>query len=227
MDPECLIPYVEIDSELPPELLNKDTISSFEILKPFGTDNPNPIFSVSGAKLTHKRLMSEGKHAAFRLDKQGRVFETVIFGGGELYDSFCEGDTVDTAGIIQINSWNNTDKIQIVAREMRLSETKEEMPECISRNDLAAAYRFLRKHSHAGVLKGSPDVLARQTGYEYGVSLSGAKFRNMLRVFAELKLLTYIENDNSADIYLLESSGKVNLGDSKVLAELNKKGEVR
>ena len=49
----------------------------------------------------------------------------------------------------------------------------------------------------------------------------------MLRVFAELKLLTYIENDNSADIYLLESSGKVNLGDSKVLAELNKKGEVR
>ena len=110
---------------------------------------------------------------------------------------------------------------------MRLSETKEEMPECISRNDLAAAYRFLRKHSHAGVLKGIPDVLARQAGYEYGVSLSGAKFRNMLRVFAELKLLTYIENDNSADIYLLESSGKVNLGDSKVLAELNKKGEVR
>lgn len=224
MDPDCLIPYIEIDSELPPELINKNTILSLEILKPFGTDNPNPVFSVCGAKLIYKRLLSEGKHASFRFDKQGRIFEAIIFGGGELYDSFCEGDTVDTAGIIQINSWNNTDKIQIVAKAMRLSETNREIPQYISREDLAASYRFLKKHSVSGVIRGISDVIARRIGYEYGALLDGVKFVNMLKVFAELKLLTYIENENSVDIYLLECVEKVNLNDSEILARLNKGG---
>ena len=50
------------------------------------------------------------------------------------------------------------------------------------------------------------------------------KFVNMLKVFAELKLLTYIENENSVDIYLLECVEKVNLNDSEILARLNKGG---
>lgn len=228
-DPECFIPYIEIDSEFPTELLNKNTIESLEILKPFGTDNPSPVFSISGATLTHRRLLSEGKHIAFRLEKQGCVFEAIAFGCGELYNSFCEGDTVDTAGIIQINSWNNTDKIQIVAKEIRLSQTQTETDsasESISRNELAAAYRFIKKYSVSGLLRGRTEVFARRLGYEYGISVDDAKFTNMLKVFAELKLLTYTENGNDTDIYLLESAGKVNLENSKILAKLNRKGEI-
>ncbi len=226
-DDECFTPYIEIDSELPAEFISKSTVESLNMLKPFGTDNPGPVFSVCGATLTHKRSMSEGKHAAFMLEKQGCSFETVVFGGGELFNCFCEGDTVDTVGIIQINSWNNTNKIQIVAKEMRLSEVPCGVSHEITREDLAAAYRFLKKYAVNGVLKGTPDALARRTSMEYSAVLNGTKFLNMLKVFAELKLLTYIENNAIVDIYMLNHTGKVDLGSSKILAKLNRKGEIQ
>lgn len=226
-DEECFKPYIEIDSELPTEFINKSTVESLNMLKPFGTDNPGPIFSVCGAKLIRKRSMSEGKHAAFMLEKQGCAFETVLFGGGELYDCFDEGDTVDTVGIIQINSWNNTDKIQIIAKEIRISGIPCGVPQEITREDLAAVYRFLKKYSAGGVLKGNPEALAHRTCREYSAELDGEKFLNILMVFAELKLLTYIENNTTVDIYMLNCTEKVNLGSSKILAKLNRKGEIR
>lgn len=226
VDDECFTPYIEVDSELPVEYMNKDIIESLDILNPYGTDNPNPVFSVCGAAVTQKRLLSEGKHVAFRLEKQGCAFEAIVFGNGELFNLFAEGDKVDTVGIIQINSWNNTDKIQIVAKEIRKSAQKDTDLKPITREELAAAYRFLKKYSVNGIFRGDADVAAQRIEYEYNVRIDGAKFVNMLKVFAELKLLTYIGDDNTVDVYLLECKGKVNLENSKILAKLNRKGEI-
>lgn len=226
-DPECFIPYIEIDSELPINFLNKETIYALENLKPFGTDNPSPIFSVSGAKILSGRSLSNGKHASFRLEKCGVIFETIIFGGGELYNSLFEGNLVDTVGILQINSWNNTDRIQIVAKDIRLSDSNPKPDEHIERSDLAAVYRFLKKNSYSGFARGTAADIARFVAAEHRIPINASKFTNILKIFAELKLLTYTENQNIFDIYLLDSKEKVNLGDSKILAKLNEKGEAQ
>lgn len=51
MDPQGLSPSVELDAELPLSSLTEDLVRDMEVLAPFGTGNPRPLFLSSDARI--------------------------------------------------------------------------------------------------------------------------------------------------------------------------------
>ena len=167
--------------------------------------------------------MSEGKHIKFTLVKDNVVFDAVGFGKGNLYTSFTENDIVDVAGIIQINSWNNTQKLQILIDDIKLSESARIALNVPDRNDMAAVYRYLRRTAVSNMLSDNPEMLSRKISYAFGTDIGIRKLNNCIEIFNEMKLITYVRHDDKIDIYVFETTGKIDLEKSKILNEIRKK----
>lgn len=225
MPPECLLPYVTIDCELSSDYLSVGAAAELELLEPYGTGNPQPCFSVRGARIVSLRLLSGDKHIRFLVEKGAVRFDVIAFGQGGLAEDFLEEDLVDLAGALSVNRWNNRETVQMVLKAIRLSEPAKKINPIPERNDLAAVYTYLKRHAQDGFLSGKLPVLARKIARFSALAFDLEKLKNCLEVFAELRLLTYAETDSGADLYLLDTGGgKVNLEDSKKLQLLRKGG---
>jgi len=123
MSLECLSPTLSIDCELPAEYITVKDAKSLLLLEPFGMGNPQPLFSVCGVKICDIRTFSEGKHLRLDAFKDGVRFEVVGFSKGGLIDAFAVGDTVDIAGFLSINEWNGQSKVQLLLKDLVLSNT--------------------------------------------------------------------------------------------------------
>ncbi len=220
MNDDCLVSSIEIDTELSGEYLNTETVKNLDLLEPYGNGNPKPIFSVCSAVIKDIRLMSEGKHIKFSLIKDNVFFDAVGFGKGDLHNEFIVGDTVDVAGILQINVWNNTKKLQLLLDDIKLCDKFSSTSPVPSRDDMAAVYRYLRKNAVNDVISSNVNVLTRKINIEYNTELSYEKLINCIKIFTEMKLATYALLEENADIYLLKAEEKVNLEESEILKKL-------
>ncbi len=224
MDEEALKPFIEIDTEVSGKLLTTENIESLDLLEPYGNGNPEPVFSVCNTLVKSIRLMSEGKHIKFTLEKDHKIFDAVGFGKGGLAGEYMVGDFVDIAGIIQINYWNNTKKIQLLISDIKPSAeiTVSPVP---SREDMVAVYRFLKKNAANDKITSDFYLLARKISMEFHTNITREKLKNCLDIFAEMMLSTYVMQGNHVEIYLLETAGKVNLEESQILKKLRSKEE--
>jgi single-stranded-DNA-specific exonuclease len=78
---EDLVPRVHVDAELDLGDLNFDFLESLDMLQPFGTGNPQPVFHTNGVTLTSEPRLLKEKHYLFSL-RQGDVRYPAIFFNG-------------------------------------------------------------------------------------------------------------------------------------------------
>ncbi len=229
MNEECLVPYIEIDTEISAEHLTLNTVNNLELLEPYGNGNPKPVFAVCDAIIKDIRLMSEGKHIKLTLEKDNVIFDAVGFGKGELSEMFIIGDKIDIAGILQINIWNNYKKLQMHISDIKLSLAETEKYRNISpvptREDMAAVYRYIKSYTKTKCLSARPDVLARKISYEYSIVLSEEKLINCMDILTEMRLTAFANEGGCIDAYLLETEGKVDLEKSQILQKLRETEE--
>lgn len=222
---EMLLPIINIDFEMPEKYINTETIESLKYLEPFGYGNPLPCFSVCEAEITAVRLMGGGKHVKFVLMKNNVYFEFLAFNKPELAQIFLEGDIVDAAGVFSINEWNNTKRVQMTISDLKLSREPIPESEIPSREDMAVFYRYIRRFSDDNVFKCLESVLPRRITYDTKCIFNKNKMNNCLDVFTEMKLMSFVKNKDTLDIYILETGGrKVDLNSSvklKMLKEGN------
>ncbi|WP_035157758.1 single-stranded-DNA-specific exonuclease RecJ [Cohnella thermotolerans] len=99
------------------------TLEAAELLKrlePFGNGNPTPRFVVRGATVVETKLLGkEGKHLRLVAEEQGRRFEAVGFGMGEMAASLAEGTSVDLLGELSVNEWNGNKRVQFMLQDWR------------------------------------------------------------------------------------------------------------
>lgn len=220
------IPSINVDFEVSDHFLTVETVNELDMLEPFGPCNDRPCFAIKNATILSHRLMGEnGRHVKFIVQKNNICFDVVAFGKSDLANSFIDGDTVDIAGNLSVNTWNNISRLQLSFVDMKLSETINESDTDVvpDRNDLVVLYIYLKKHAQNGIFRDKTETLSRRATYETKICFCKRKIDNCLNIFAELKLLSYVENGDNTEIYIIDTGGKkVDLESSKILSELRK-----
>ncbi len=116
------IPTVNIDAVIKASYITNETVDDINKLQPFGVDNPAPVFAAKNLKIHRISTMSDNKHLRMTLLKDGKYLDTVGFGMGEYFSFFKEGNFVDVAFGISINDYKGFHNVQLILKDIKLSE---------------------------------------------------------------------------------------------------------
>ena len=112
------IPVIKVDSEVKSDEISLDTINSLKLLEPFGEKNSMPTFVYRNIKIDSIRTLSEGKHLKLNVKDNQVIYDAIGFNLGYLKDEFKCGDKVDILMTLEINRFNNTEKIQFNIKDI-------------------------------------------------------------------------------------------------------------
>lgn len=116
-----LIPVINIDCEIMKKDLNKETIEQIKLLEPFGEMNKQPLVVYKNLKIVSIRALSEGKHLKLMLKDDNETINAIGFNLGELANEYLIGDKIDIVGILETNTYNGQEQIQINIRDIMKS----------------------------------------------------------------------------------------------------------
>ena len=118
---EEIVPIINIDSKIGLGDINKEMVESLKQLEPFGEANKMPIFAFKNLKIDSIRALSEGKHLKLTLKEDNYIINAIGFNIGNLSEEYRIGDKVDIAGVLEINTFNGVDNLQINIKDIMKS----------------------------------------------------------------------------------------------------------
>lgn len=237
-----LIPRVKIDFSIKKEDINQESVAELEMLSPFGSGNPGPVFSFNGLKISDIRGIGENKHLKLKLEDKGFYIDAVGFNMGELTGSFKVSDYLDSAFSLEINTWNNSSRVQMILKDIRPNKAividkpngyNIDMPSGAApkREDLVAVYQYVKGNAKVDTQKNSGciyivedmAVVSKGISQKYGIMLDRVKLGKCLDIFEELKLLKLDRIDENSLIISISSNGKekVDLESSSIYRKLH------
>ena len=116
-----IIPIINIDAKINLSDISKDMVASLKQLEPYGEANKMPIFAFKNLKIDSIRALSEGKHLKLTLKDNNNIINAIGFNMGYLVDEYIIGDKIDVAGVLEINSFNGVDNLQINMKDIMKS----------------------------------------------------------------------------------------------------------
>ncbi|MEW5767186.1 MAG: single-stranded-DNA-specific exonuclease RecJ [bacterium] len=125
LNPNDLIPEVPIEARINLSDVSFDLVEELAKLAPFGTDNPEPIFSSLGLRnLEAEKIGSDQSHLRLRLKDKGDIITALGWKMGELAPLVWKSDRCDLAFKIEINSWGGKEELRLNLEDVRASATK-------------------------------------------------------------------------------------------------------
>lgn len=118
---EEIIPIINIDAKINLSDINKEIVESMKQLEPFGEANKMPIFAFKNLKIDSIRALSEGKHLKLTLKDNNNIINAIGFNIGYLANEYRIGDKIDVAGVLEINTFNGVDNLQINIKDIMKS----------------------------------------------------------------------------------------------------------
>lgn len=118
---EEIIPVIKIDKEIELKDLSLENVKSLNLLEPFGEANKTPIFIYRNLKIDSIRALSEGKHLKLTLKDKNTIINAIGFNMGGYSEEYQLGDKVDVIGVLEINSFNGMECVQINMKDIRRS----------------------------------------------------------------------------------------------------------
>lgn len=118
------VPTIGIDAVIKASYITSETVDDINKLQPFGVENPAPTFAARNMKIHRISTMSDNKHLRMTLFKDGKYLDTVGFGMGDCFPFFKEGDFVDVAFGISINDYKGFHNVQLILKDIKLTEVK-------------------------------------------------------------------------------------------------------
>jgi single-stranded-DNA-specific exonuclease len=117
---ELLERKLKIDLEISFNQLDKKLLESLESFNPTGLGNPTPTFVSFRVEILELRVVGrEGKHLKLTLRQNEHVFDSIYFGGGEMYSKLSTGTKIDIAYQLEENTWNGERSLQIKIRDVK------------------------------------------------------------------------------------------------------------
>ena len=113
---DTLIPKLHIDGEVSLKDLTLDLLDSYELLRPFGAGNPQPLFMSRGVELMQEPRLIKEKHLKFRFYQNGIEHEGIYFNGVE---KDIPNPPWDIAYTIDRNEWRGRVKLNMVIQSIR------------------------------------------------------------------------------------------------------------
>ena len=210
-----------------PHLLTMPCIESLDALEPCGNGNPKPLLCITGARLVNAVPIGGGRHLRLHFAKGGYNYAGIFFSCTPAELGVRIGQWVDVAFTPQINEFRGRRSVQLLVTDVRPSDP---LPLCRAllknqcipawdtvdlyplRADFAVAWRWLS----APVSFPLGELPAR-------APMRPEKFCVCLRVMAEMGLAAVDFDGETLHLRPLPTSGKVDLGASKLLQALRER----
>lgn len=113
---DTLVPKLLIDAEIRFPELTLELLDSYELLRPFGTSNPQPVFMATSVRLAAEPRVIKEKHLKFRFEQDGVEMEAIYFNGAELD---LPKPPWDIAFLIDRSEYRGREQINIVLQAVR------------------------------------------------------------------------------------------------------------
>jgi single-stranded-DNA-specific exonuclease len=118
-----LIPRLSIDSRLELNQINPELVGVLDIFAPFGPQNMRPVFVTQNLQVWGEPHVVGNNHLRLRVKKEGPVFDCIGFGMGDLAKILCmKRIRIDLAYVVETNYWNDTYKIQLRIKDLKIAE---------------------------------------------------------------------------------------------------------
>jgi single-stranded-DNA-specific exonuclease len=121
IQPDDLIPMLNIDLVLKMHEIGIDVIDELRQLEPYGFGNPNPVVAIMDLEIARSpRLFgSDKQHISFLVhDGKGNQFEVIDWSGSQRWGHLKPLDRVSVAGTLGLNEWNGNRNPQIIVKDI-------------------------------------------------------------------------------------------------------------
>jgi single-stranded-DNA-specific exonuclease len=115
-------PRLVYDAEIAFSQLSLDFLASYELLHPFGNNNPQPVFVSRGVDLSRPPYHMKNHHLRLMLRQGYHEQDAVFFGGGE---HELPDPPWDIAFTIDRNTFRGKTTLQIIIQDVRAGEESE------------------------------------------------------------------------------------------------------
>ncbi|MBI3956074.1 single-stranded-DNA-specific exonuclease RecJ [Candidatus Gottesmanbacteria bacterium] len=129
LDEVKLTRTLNIDAEIPLDLVTQEFYQAIQQLQPFGLGNPEPVFMTRMILVKEARLVGEGgKHLKLRISASTHQrinaltppIDAIAFNQGSLYGKLQSGQPVDLAYTIALDTWNGNSRLQLKIKDIHL-----------------------------------------------------------------------------------------------------------
>lgn len=241
--PGDLMPIVHIDCAITPPYITESAVEGLADLEPFGMRNQQPVFSMENLYVEDITPISSDRHVRLTLTKDGVSYTAMLFGTGAGGCGFAQGNFVDAAFHLEINEYRGRRTVQMVLKDVRLSECELLADQKIlnlynrymsdgaltaaearvllpQRPELVAVWRHIISRAEEGRLSVHSNALSRRVQWESKREVNIGKLFVCLDVFSESQLLSYNFRDGLLNIILKPYKGKADISQSVVLGTL-------
>lgn len=118
---EDLTPELIIDSVVEIDQLNESIATKIQEVGPFGETNPEPVLMLENGIIKEMRMMSDGKHLKFFIEKGNKMFECLWWSGGEYKDYITIGSKCHIAFKMNMNVFRGTPRLQLTIEDMQIN----------------------------------------------------------------------------------------------------------
>ena len=118
---ENIVPIINVDAKIELDKIDKSVVEDLKQLEPFGEANKTPTFALKNIRIDSIRALSEGKHLKLTLRENNQIINAIGFNIGELAEAYKIGDKIDIAGVLEINTFNGIDNLQINIKDIMKS----------------------------------------------------------------------------------------------------------
>jgi len=116
-----IMPVIQVDAKIEVKDIDKEMVESLKQLEPFGEGNRMPVFVFKNLKIDSIRALSEGKHLKISLKDNNTIIGGIGFNLGQLAEEYRIGDKIDVVGVLEINSFNGEENLQINIKDVMRS----------------------------------------------------------------------------------------------------------
>jgi single-stranded-DNA-specific exonuclease len=116
---EQRLPKLHFDAEISFAELSLEFLASYDLLQPFGSNNPQPIFVTRGVELSRRPLHMKNNHLRLSLRQGFHEQDAVYFGGGE---TPLPDPPWDIAFSIDRNTFRGRTALQLIIQDVKAAE---------------------------------------------------------------------------------------------------------
>lgn len=122
LTPEILTRKLKIDLELGFDKLGWNLLKILKDFEPTGIGNQSPTFLSKAVEVVDaKKIGKESNHLKLKLRQNGKIFDSIYFGGAEFYSDITPDTLVDVVYRLEENVWNGHSNLQLFVKDMRFS----------------------------------------------------------------------------------------------------------
>jgi len=116
-----LNPELEVDAQILLSDINFNLIKDINILEPFGSGNPQPVFCSYKNIISDWKLVGEKReHLKLKIWENSKILEGIGFKLSKIGSQIFSGSkVVDLAFNIELNKWNETENIQLNIKDIK------------------------------------------------------------------------------------------------------------